>query len=245
MEPRRWVIPRGCMDKQIENNEEQQVEDSSQEIVAEDKPLEIEFMGQTFEATPEGIARYNAARQVFERTLGQQSQELGTLRKELPHIKRFGSSVENPDRAQLFKRVNDMLEEGDTEKSVKLMADYIVQMEESRVKEQVESNFKRQFEQAEPEIFEVLDKDLAWDYVFANYRDELYHQDDPATFVRSILEPKATKLKSKFAPAQSLKKESDEFEPLGKTAAAPKKQPPVKKEEAAPKAKTLRDLSDV
>lgn len=231
------------MDKEINNKEDNNQRDvEAPEVEPSQETPKFKFMNQEFDYTPDGYKQFEAAKNVFEQTLGRQSQELGTLRKELPHVKKLGSSVDSPSRAQLFKQVSDMLEEGDTEKSVKLMADYIVQMEEQKAKKDVENSFRQQYEQARPDYFDVLDKDLAWDHVFNNYRDELYHQDDPVAFVDSVLGPKVEKLKSRFKPMKELD-DSNSFEPLGTNKAAPKKAAPSAAADK-PKGKTLRDLAD-
>lgn len=204
-------------------NEEKNSEEGQAPSQANDDVLKIEFMGQEFEATPEGIGRYNAARKVFEQTFGRQSQELGTLRKELPHVKKLGVGG-STSRAALFKEVAQLADEGNSDEALKRMANYIQQREVEIESREIEAKFKRDYESARPDIFEVLDKDLAWDHVFSNYRDALYHEEDPVGFVDRILSPKASKLKEKIGgsnPKRDLSAES--FTSLGAGQSSPAK----------------------
>lgn len=192
-----------------ENNKQKTEQEQSE-------TLEFEFLNQKFPATPEGIERYNAARRVFEHTFGRQSQELGQLRKEVPYVKKLGTAG-SPDKAQLFKQVNELAESGDADKALQIMAGYIQARDIEIESQKVEADFKRSYEESRKDIFEYVDPELAWGYVMSNYKDELYNAEDPAEFVDRILKPKADKLRQR-AP----KEVDDSFTGIGRGQGSPR-----------------------
>lgn len=143
---------------------------------------------------------------------GKASQENDQLKREIEPFRKLGAQPKTIDQADLAKKVVALAEEGRHEEAIKLQFDYTNQILAGVAQEKAEDAFWREYTGSRQDIFEHLPEDMARDYVFKNYRDELYNQPDQFEFLDRVLKPKV----SKFIKPEAKASDSDVFSPIAK-----------------------------
>lgn len=161
---------------------------------------------------------------------GRAAQAADAMAKELAPFKKLGAKVQTPDQAEVAKRVVALLDEGKAEEAVRAQFEYIDALTTAQARKEAEENFWRDYVKSRKDIFEVLDEDMSKDYVFRNYHDQLYQEEDAFGFLDRVLKPKA----SKFVSPKPKASEDDVLSPIGKgKSVAPAREPEKKEPEAS------------
>lgn len=160
-------------------------DESSQDVKVD---TTIEFMGQSFDVSTEaGRAGYNAARTVFEKTFGKQSNELGEARKELTHLKQYAQKVTGPSKEELNRKVAELYEEGRIQEAFELTMSYADAIEQKNQSEKAANEWFENYYSSRQQSLSHVPKDMVKSYLFSN-ESQLINSEDAVVAADALLE---------------------------------------------------------
>jgi hypothetical protein len=161
-----------------------------------ESPTSVEFMSQHFDiATPEGKAGFEAAKTTFNKLFGDQSRKVGELRKENAPLRKYNlGSTATDDDLKIREKVDEFVQNGEPEKALPLMFEYIGQVRNHSEAERVK---ERGFEElwgdykTERGGFSSINEEKAFKtYVKTEYYDKLAEAEDPFQILDAVIGPK-------------------------------------------------------
>ena len=154
----------------------------------------VTFGNRSFDiSTAEGKRDLEIYLEAFSHMAGKHANELGSLRQEVEPLRRYGIKRPSQDKVEIMKEVERLHEEGESKEAMRLMFNYVEQVEADNRARAEEARLWSDYVTSRKELFDDLDEQVYKDYIFRNYRGELEEAQDPFDLLDRILTPKMRK----------------------------------------------------
>lgn len=174
----------------------------------EAEPQILKIHGKEFDvSTPEGFQQAQYWGEAVSSVTGRLGQEVGDLRKEVEPLRKYNLKKPDFDEVAIMQKVETLRAEGENVEADRLMFELYRQAKLDTNIQREEDRLWLDYRAQRSELFESIPEDISRDYIFNNYREELYASDDPFGLIDRVLKPKASRIRppqSSDAPAATL-----------------------------------------
>lgn len=127
---------------------------------------------------------------------GKSAQIRGELEKEVAPLRKYNLKNASLDEVSILKKVDEHRARGEHTEADKLMFEYTRAVREDANVDLERSRLWTDYVVNNPDVFKVMDEDMAKNYIMSNYKSELSEEKDPMGLIDRILRPKASKFKT-------------------------------------------------